>query len=312
VKRNIIPIILLFILTTCGYKSDPLPPYVYTFPKNIKKEMILRPNELIIKIKYPENYLEGKKISQLEIRVYKCNRECQNCNFVEQKTLNGNLNYIFRDYNYKENSCYIVKGKTSEDIEVTPLVFVVLEQKKLETPKISVVEVKGNYVKVESEDEDELLSLYRKSLRDDTYGLDPIAYFTKEFIDRDVRLKEIYCYNARNVFMEGDLRVESDGSNEVCVNVVDLEPPGKVKNLTAIYKDGNVFLIWEEPEDKDLEGFIVYKEIDGKLTRINSELIKVPTFIDEHPSKGVNRYAVTSVDTNGNEGEKSYIEINIE
>ena len=310
--RKIIVSIILLVLAACGYKGDPLPPYVYTFPKNIEKEMILRPDELIIKIKYPENYLEGRRIGQIEIKVYKCNSECQSCNLVEQKTLNGQSNYIFRDFNYRENTCYVVKGKTSEDIEVTPLVFIVPEPKELETPKISVVEIKGNYVKVESESKDEMKSLYRRSFKDDTYGVDPIAYFTGEFVDRNVGLKEIYCYRARSVVMEGELRIESQSSNEVCINVADLEPPGKVKNLTAIYKDGSVFLIWDEPEDKDLEGFIVYKEIDGKLTRLNSEIIKVPTFIDEHPSKGVNRYAVTAIDTNGNEGEKSYIEIKIE
>ncbi|MGC8915230.1 MAG: hypothetical protein ACP5K0_06880 [Thermosulfidibacteraceae bacterium] len=309
-KKSILLTAFIAFIISCGYRGEPLPPYIYTFPKNIEKVVIVRPDEVIIEVKYPDKYIEGRNITNMNLKVYKCKKSCEACKKIEEKSIKEQT-FIFKDIYYTGNICYLLKGATSEDIEIPTVVAIIPNVEDWpKKPKIDIRQEK-NVLTITSETEG-ILTLYKKLGREEHYSPDPITYFSKEYKDGNVKINESYCYVARNVKEEGHLRIESDESNEVCVNVVDLEAPSPVSSLTAIYKDGKVFLIWEKPQDPDLDGFIVYKEENGKLIRLNHEIIRVPMFIDEHMKKGVNRYAVTSIDANGNESEKRYIEIKIE
>jgi fibronectin type 3 domain-containing protein len=58
--------------------------------------------------------------------------------------------------------------------------------------------------------------------------------------------------------------------------------------------------------DADLAGYNVYRREDGRLAKLNTEPVKVPSYHDEHVTAGKKYfYSVTAVDIRGNESARS-------
>ncbi|HET9790634.1 MAG TPA: hypothetical protein VFR08_04970, partial [Candidatus Angelobacter sp.] len=96
----------------------------------------------------------------------------------------------------------------------------------------------------------------------------------------------------------------------------DVFPPAVPTGLQAVYA-GNpqnpaIDLTWKPDSDEDLAGYNVYRREtsgafgNGAFTKINSALVKTPSFHDAqvHPG-GTFIYAVSAVDLRNNESEKS-------
>jgi hypothetical protein len=109
----------------------------------------------------------------------------------------------------------------------------------------------------------------------------------------------------------GDVQVEGDDSPELRVVAHDVFPPGVPSGVQAVYSgDGQkpfVDLIWAPVTDADLAGYNVYRhEEGGDATKVNSELIKSPSYRDSAVAQGKKYfYSVSSVDVRANESTRS-------
>jgi len=105
--------------------------------------------------------------------------------------------------------------------------------------------------------------------------------------------------------------VEGEDSAPVKIVAHDIFPPAVPAALQAVYSgEGQkpfIDLTWTADTENDLAGYNVYRhEQGGPTEKINSELIKAPSFRDAEVASGkAYLYAVTAVDARGNESLKS-------
>jgi hypothetical protein len=105
--------------------------------------------------------------------------------------------------------------------------------------------------------------------------------------------------------------VEGDDSPIQKVFTNDVFPPGVPSGLQAVFSGTGqapfVDLIWAPDTDADLAGYNVYRrEGDGRVVKINSELVKAPAFRDQNVASGKTYvYSVSAMDLRGNESGKS-------
>lgn len=141
-------------------------------------------------------------------------------------------------------------------------------------------------------------------------------------VDRTARMGESYRYTAqrvRSVTLEGHtIELRSFASAQVTVVMRNTFPPHAPTGLEAVpggatAADRSIDLSWTPNTDRDLAGYIVYRqEIDAKgvaagtATRLNPTPVAGPAYRDQTAIAG-HRYAyfVTAVDTAGNESTPS-------
>ena len=109
------------------------------------------------------------------------------------------------------------------------------------------------------------------------------------------------CYVVRAVETVGSLTLESDGTPPVCEKFVDTFPPAAPKGLTAVATEGAISLIWQSNDEKDLDGYIVFRATAGEnLGPVTSSPIQETTYQDAVRSGSRYVYAVAAVDKAGN------------
>jgi len=98
--------------------------------------------------------------------------------------------------------------------------------------------------------------------------------------------------------------VPGDSSAPIEVVTKDVFPPATPAALQAVYTSGppkTIDLTWAPNTDADLAGYNVYRGSQ----KINTELVKTPTYRDPVSAPGSYTYSVTAVDLRGNESAKS-------
>jgi hypothetical protein len=120
-----------------------------------------------------------------------------------------------------------------------------------------------------------------------------------EFIDRTVELGKEYRYTVRALRPGG----ESLPSAPVPVTPKDSFAPSVPANVTAVAGVGTIELAWDRSPEPDLKSYRVYRN-----DQLLAGDIEGPAFSDRMIQSGQQyRYAVTSVDTAGNESARSAI-----
>ncbi len=137
-------------------------------------------------------------------------------------------------------------------------------------------------------------------------------------LDQDVRFNERYEYRAQRV-----ATVEASGqtlelagplSAPVEIETKNTFPPAVPTGLAAVGSAGEngagpaIDLNWQPNAEPDLAGYIVYRrEGDGEWQRISpAQLVVGPAFHDANVTAGhTYRYAVSSIDQEGHESERS-------
>jgi hypothetical protein len=110
---------------------------------------------------------------------------------------------------------------------------------------------------------------------------------------------------------EGQVQVEGDDSNAVQVVAHDVFPPAVPEGLQAVYSgEGQkqfIDLIWAPVASADLAGYNIYRrEGDSDLVKLNSELVRTPSYRDAAVSSGKTyTYSVSAVDVRNNESKRS-------
>ncbi len=135
-------------------------------------------------------------------------------------------------------------------------------------------------------------------------------------IDNTFEWEQTYYYHVTPVtsVMENGkeiAEVEGDDSPEVKVFAHDIFPPAQPTGLQAVYSGPGqkpfIDLTWAPNTEADLAGYDVYRHEEGTTpVKINSELVKTPSFRDENVQPGHTYfYSVSAVDLRGNESPKS-------
>jgi hypothetical protein len=106
-------------------------------------------------------------------------------------------------------------------------------------------------------------------------------------------------------------QVEGDDSPAVRIIAHDVFPPAVPASLQAVFSgEGQkpfIDLIWAPVTDADLAGYNVYRrQADSRAVKLNSELVKSPSYRDSAVSSGDTYvYSVSAVDVRGNESVRS-------
>ncbi len=146
----------------------------------------------------------------------------------------------------------------------------------------------------------------------------PAVEGPQSYLDKTFEWEKTYNYRLAGVTQvfsrEGKLLSEFEGDDSPTVQIVahDIFPPEPPKGLQAVFtgaEGGNyIDLSWSPSDESDIAGYNIYRnEGSQPSTRINTELLKSPTFRDHAaviPGKSFS-YRVTAVDARGNESKPS-------
>jgi hypothetical protein len=163
---------------------------------------------------------------------------------------------------------------------------------------------------------------YRIYRRDESSGKDAIAGEVPSpergpvhFTDSTFEWEKTYLYRITAVSIvkhpESEVQVEGDDTPPVRVIAHDVFPPSVPAGLQAAYSgEGQkpfVDLIWAPVTNADLAGYNVFRsETDGAATKLNSELVKSPSYRDFAVASGKTyTYSVSALDVRGNESQRS-------
>jgi hypothetical protein len=170
--------------------------------------------------------------------------------------------------------------------------------------------------------------LYRIYRRDESSGKDAIAGEVPipvpgpssepglvHFTDSALEWEKTYLYRVTAVTIvkrpDSEVQVEGDDSPSVRVVAHDVFPPSVPAGLQAAFSgEGQkpfIDLIWAPVTNSDLAGYNVYRsEADAAAIKLNSELVKAPSYRDSAVASGKTyTYSVSAVDVRGNESQRS-------
>jgi hypothetical protein len=135
-------------------------------------------------------------------------------------------------------------------------------------------------------------------------------------VDRNAEWEKHYAYtvtpitwvetqpNGKRIYS-----VPGESATPIEVLTKDVFPPATPTGLQAVYSSGEqktIDLTWAPNTDADLAGYNVYRWVaNGTPQKINSELVKTPTYRDPVAAPGEYTYSVSAVDLRGNESAKS-------
>jgi predicted small lipoprotein YifL len=134
-----------------------------------------------------------------------------------------------------------------------------------------------------------------------------------EFLDKDFLFGRTYRYFVRAALTTKP-PLESDDSDTVEVTAKDVFPPAVPSGLTAIGGPGFIALSWEGGSEPDLAGFRVWRKSagEGDFVLIATLTEVAGSFSDQKVEKNQRyEYAISALDTAGNESPKSATAIGI-
>lgn len=137
-----------------------------------------------------------------------------------------------------------------------------------------------------------------------------------KYTDKSAEWEKIYFYSlgtSTTVSLPDGSIVDVSGepSPEVKVFVHDIFPPAPPQGLQAVASGVGqqpfVDLTWAPNTESDLAGYNVYRHEEGQpAVKINSELVKVPSYRDANVQRGKTYvYSISGVDLRNNESPRS-------
>ena len=279
----------------------------------------VRDGVLFLSFTVPQKNKDGSEIKDLAgFKVFKACGSCagtfepfRDISFEEAKgyTIARGRLYIYDDdvtngfdYAYRVYP-YTMRG-THGDASNT---FSIKWVRPPEVPKNVVVSVNDGRVELSWPKEDGYLyNIYRQE--GDVYQLfalnqSPIA--AGPYIDMGVKNGTKYRYEVRKVKILEGLPREGEGMKIDAVPV-DKTPPAVPVLVRAVKTDNGVSVMWKENIEKDLAGYNVFRIVLGKKEKVNKDLVKGNSFVDQAiPDYRYASYCVSAVDAVGNESELS-------
>jgi len=135
------------------------------------------------------------------------------------------------------------------------------------------------------------------------------------YLDKTFAWETKYQYRVTSmtlVHSQGiNMVVEGDDSEAVEIFTRDIYPPAQPTGVQAVFSSVGqkpfVDLTWAPNMESDLAGYNVFRRVEGgEATKLNSQLVLVPSFRDEAVVPGKTYiYYVSAVDLRGNESPRS-------
>ncbi len=144
--------------------------------------------------------------------------------------------------------------------------------------------------------------------RHDEAPLNPEPLTATTYIDKSTLNGRAYYYLVRSVDRPTRPWQESPDSLQSSATPRDMTPPDRPTKLTAVPGVDRVFLTWNENGERDLAGYYVYRSTrSGRdYERLTDKPLNRTTYSDMTVKVGTTYfYAVSAVDTSGNESTKS-------
>jgi hypothetical protein len=127
-----------------------------------------------------------------------------------------------------------------------------------------------------------------------------------EWMDRNTEYGKPYAYMAQTVVKTATGEAESQLSGEAQVTPADRFPPATPAGVAAIPANGSIDLMWERNTEPDFSAYRVYRAAPGGDFQPLTETGTTPSYSDRTVESGkVYRYAVSAVDSAGNESARS-------
>ena len=125
--------------------------------------------------------------------------------------------------------------------------------------------------------------------------------------DPNFRWRQRYYYRVRSFGQSATGEVEGPDSSIVDVFTQDTFPPRPPLELRTVVTQRSVELSWQPNPEEDFAGYRVWRtEASGEAVALNDELLESPTYSDQAIERGQSyRYALSAVDHDGNESERS-------
>ena len=130
------------------------------------------------------------------------------------------------------------------------------------------------------------------------------------FADRDVIFGRTYEYFVRVAGAAAEPFLESEDSGTVEVKPKDVFAPAVPAGVSAVKGPDFITLVWDAVLDPDAAGYRVWRRVKGKaeFACLTASPVPEPTYTDKSVEKSVTyEYAITSMDTAGNESAKSAV-----
>jgi uncharacterized protein len=135
-----------------------------------------------------------------------------------------------------------------------------------------------------------------------------MSYPRIKFLDDSVKDNQTYFYRVAGIDFFGN---ETRSTGYLPVRIKDLTPPSAPVKLQKRIQKLNVWLTWQNTEEKELAGFNVYRSQNDSsgFVKINPQLVPPGSalFLDNVPHTGGYYYYVTATDSAGNEGRSGKI-----
>jgi hypothetical protein len=139
---------------------------------------------------------------------------------------------------------------------------------------------------------------------------------TLQLVDRTFEWEQTYLYRATLVTLiardgKPELQVEGEDTPTITVFAHDVFPPAVPASLQAVFSGVGqapfVDLVWAPDTEADFAGYNVFRrEERGQLVKINSDLVKGPSYRDAGVQSGKTYfYSVSAADVRGNESARS-------
>lgn len=129
-----------------------------------------------------------------------------------------------------------------------------------------------------------------------------------KYSDRDFLAGKVYRYFVRASTKESSPFFESGNSEVAEAQWQDVFPPTAPSGLVSIVAGDYISLSWDENQEEDLAGYRVWRKKEGEkdYVLLTPESIVENAFNDASVEKSIRYdYAITALDTSGNESKKS-------
>lgn len=150
-------------------------------------------------------------------------------------------------------------------------------------------------------------NVYRAEGRGKPEKLTPSPIAGQTFGDRRFLFGVPYTYVVRACAAGPDASVESVNSAPRDVMAKDVFPPDPPEGLVSLAGPGGISLSWDSGREEDIAGYRVWRKEEGGSEFVSLTAVPVAgnSFTDATAGKGkAYIYAVSAVDTNGNESPK--------
>ena len=298
------PLLLIFLLSSCGYVGDPLPPLA-NIPKRINDlAAVQRGASLIVHFTIPERTTEDIAIKtplRLELRV-------DDRVVGEPSRVKEVAQYDIPTAEWTGRTVAITaravgsNGKAGAWSNAVNLAIVPPPEppaavKALPTPDGVELSWQGG--------PGDFVVLRRLAGENDFTQVAEVQQ--NKLLDRAAEFGKSYVYLVQRIVkLETGGAAQSELSADVPVAPRDEFPPAAPAGLLVVSAPKSIELTWDRNVEADLAGYRVYRAVDGGAFEKVADVSQVPAWSDHGVESGKKyHYAVSAIDREGNESARS-------